>query len=141
VEEELPPKLQAALDELPAKIAARLTPKVELPQEPVVVSAPVAAEKPKLAKVVICGLTNAQGSIIEKEFSECFDVYTLEASESVHRLRNAAASAKYTILMANFISHRHQEVLCSANIRPITVHGGISTLRNKLTELYVEGIK
>ena len=94
---------------------------------------PVAPRKPR---VMIIGLTDAQASDIGKEFGNEFDLrfVTSEATRNPATWRASVGGCQYVIAMTKFISHSAMDVVK----KPILVNGGLTDLRNRLTELYVE---
>lgn len=115
-------RVQETLKTLPARILA------ETP------TAPPPADK---AKVLVVGLLPGLAHQIETEFTDVFDLRFMQAHEQVgSRLKSLAHGSKHTILMGDFISHKHTETVNSAGVRPIVLHGGMTKLRDKLTELY-----
>jgi hypothetical protein len=92
----------------------------------------------KRPRVLIIGLTDAQFSEIENEFGKEFDFRHVDSTSTRNPAtwKDKVANSQYIIMMTKFISHSAHDVL--GGKKPIMVNGGMSDLRNHLTELYVE---
>ena len=87
-------------------------------------------------KVLIVGLLPQQSTIIQREFG---DVYKLSfwKDESLHKLKSMADHADYVITSVSFVSHKVTDILKTCQVEMINCSGGLSTVKDKLTELYV----
>lgn len=119
------PAIESKIADRIEQIAANLSPKESK------------EAKQHLPKVLIAGLLPSQASMIEKEFKQCFDISFVDANSTTNLLKSRAANAQHTLVMADFISHRHTDAIKSVGASPVIIRGGMSTLRNSLTELYV----
>jgi hypothetical protein len=91
----------------------------------------------RLPSLLIMGLLPSQAGIISEEFKECFDIRFWK-DESMEMLKHTAAGADYVVAFTSKISHSAEEMMKSKNIKIIRSPGGMTTLRAKLMELYVQ---
>lgn len=105
------------------------------PITPVLSLAPPVAP---LRKIAIIGLLAAQKQVIEKEFSQAFDIRFYETDDAKGRaFGDAVSRCEAAFLMISFINHSIESAVKATGTRIIKVPGGMSSLRDKLTELYV----
>lgn len=98
-----------------------------------------AAQKPtqRLRVVLVVGLLPSQAGMISAEFSQCFNLKFWK-DESHTKLKAMAAGADVIVVMTGKVSHRATDAISAvAHYEPI--RGGLTTLREYLTSLYVEG--
>lgn len=98
----------------------------------------VPATKTKLKRVLVCGLLPAQAGLIQSEFHSCLDLRFLSVDDKIDKFKTHATHVDHVIVMTNFISHKHQEAIECVGVKPILVSGGMSSLKDKLTEIYAE---
>jgi hypothetical protein len=83
-------------------------------------------------------LLSAQKQVIEKEFSQAFDIRFYEVTDAKGRaFSDAVSRCEAAFLMVSFINHSVESSIKATGTRIIKVPGGMSSLRDKLTELYV----
>lgn len=97
------------------------------------------ADKTPKPRVLVVGLLNDQTSMIEKEFRDCLDLRFLRAGAPSQAIRSAAASCDHIACMTGFIDHPTDTLLRKAGATYHGVAGGMTRLRDALTELYVSG--
>ena len=97
------------------------------------------ADKAPKPRVLVVGLLNDQASMIEKEFRDCLDLRFLRAGAPSQAVRSAAASCDHIVCMTGFIDHPTDTLLRKAGATYHGVAGGMTRLRDTLTELYVSG--
>lgn len=109
------------------------TPAVEAP------AAPVAPVVKPLVRVAIVGLRTSQAMQIEKEFKQCFalNIYTSENAKGKH-FEDALGRADHVIAMMSSINDGFLATKKGAGAKLIHHNGGFSTLRERLTTLFVE---
>lgn len=101
--------------------------------------APSTSERPALTRVAIIGLLPNQQQLIEKEFRDAFDLRFYASDEAKGRaFENALANCTHVIAMTNFINHGIEAAIRASRSKLIRIAGGMSTLRDRLTALYVE---
>jgi len=109
--------------------------------EEIVVSKPVEfpkpKPKPKLPSILIGGLHPDQTHMILKEFEGVADLRFVGADESNSVWKSRAANAQHTVLMVDFLSHKHIESVKATGVTPIILRGGLTKLRDELMELSV----
>lgn len=93
-----------------------------------------APAKTHLKHVGVVGLNTPLHSVIEREFCDCFKLTILD-SDCMNRLSSLKGCHK-VFAMTNFISHKHIETLRAFGQEPYRVAGGVSTLKNALTDYY-----
>ena len=91
-----------------------------------------------LRKIAIIGLLAAQKQVIEREFSQAFDIRFYETDDAKGRaFSDAVSRCEAALLMISFINHSIESAVKATGTRIIKAPGGMSSLRDKLTELYV----
>jgi len=107
--------------------------------EEIVVSKPIEFPKPKpnLPSILIGGLKGDQVEMFTREFEGVADLRFVGADENTSVWKSRAAHAKHTVLMVDFLSHKHVEQLKAMGVCPIEIRGGMTKLRDKLMELSV----
>lgn len=95
-----------------------------------------AAERMKLANVVIVGLQPDQENMIKDEFKECFRLRFWKDGNP-KSLREISGNADHILTFVDKIGHKHEDAIIAAGRRPDRVTGGMSSLRKRLTEIYV----
>lgn len=93
------------------------------------------APKEKLKRIFIGGLLPEQAGMLKQEFKDVADLRFANVEEGSNLWKSNAATAEHTILMVNFISHKHQDWVESAGAVPILISGGLTKLRDKVMEL------
>lgn len=124
----LAPSVKAAdpATPVPALVATTPIAKPELP-------------KPKKRRIAIVGLLPSQQPLIEKEFKECFDLRYFSADDGRGKgFTTSVAHCDLVIGMANFIGHGAQNNAKAAGVKLEAIHGGISKLRDRLTNYFIE---
>ena len=94
--------------------------------------------KKRLPSVLVVGLRPQQAGLISGEFSEYFDLRFWADGEAVELLKHNAKGADHIVVYNNAISHATLRTLDSVNVNLIHAKGGLTLVRNKLTELYVQ---
>lgn len=113
---------------------------VEQPEATAVRGAPraprrqVTEKNPHRKHVGVIGLDAPLHTVIEREFADCFKL-TLYDRDCIARLEGLKHCHK-VFAMTNCISHKHVETLRALGQEPYRVAGGITTLKNALTDYY-----
>lgn len=97
-------------------------------------SAPLKPYKPK-ARVIVVGAKGDQARMLENEFKEELDLRIFDQNITDIRLRQASEHARKVVLWTNFVSHHHQNNVPREKLE--WVSGGMTKMREKLTEIYV----
>lgn len=98
---------------------------------------PVEVKPPPKPKVCIVGVLGAQQTMISKEFDQIFDLKMFETDEAKGpSLAAAVQGSERTLLMANFISHKTEDLVRAAGGKYEVVRGGMTTLRDRLITLF-----
>lgn len=134
-------EVEAQLDRMKEEIARVVKLKFEAEKESVRVSTVSEEDDRKKLKVLIVGLLPGQKSQIEQEFGKELDLRFAESSLMGKTLKKKILACDYCISMVNFISHTTENTILSTDIKYEKVAGGMSSLRDRLTALYVEGAK
>lgn len=92
---------------------------------------------PGKRKVIICSLLPVQQELMRKEFGDCFDLRMFYRDQE-KALTKAVNHGDLVILMGDFISHRVSQRIEGAGGKIELVMGGLTKLREKLTELYCD---
>ena len=92
--------------------------------------------QPKLS-VLIVGLLPQQAGMIQTEFGENLNLKFWKDG-SLGQLKKTAQASDFVLLFTSKISHDATNVVASVNNNVIRVAGGMTTLREKLTEIFCE---
>jgi len=92
---------------------------------------------PGKRKVIICSLLPVQQELMRNEFGDCFDLRMFYRDQE-KALTKAVNHGDLVILMGDFISHRVSQRIEGAGGKIELVMGGLTKLREKLTELYCD---
>lgn len=96
--------------------------------------------KPK-TKICIIGLLATQQQMIAKEFDECFELRMFHTDDAKGpSLTSAAENCDRVLLMTNFINHAVENNVKAAGGKYEHVRGGMTTLRDRLTTLFADGV-
>jgi hypothetical protein len=74
---------------------------------------------------------------ITSEFHDCFD-FRLYSADDLAKIGEGCANVDHVVLMTGHVSHKHTEILRAAGCKPLFVNGGLTALRETLTELYAQ---
>lgn len=99
---------------------------------------PVPAVVASLPKVLVCGLLAGQQTMIQKEFSDCFDLRFVNTDANPSEWKSRAAHSDRVFVMTSFISHSHTQAIESVGVKPTLVSNGMTSLRDALTKYYTE---
>jgi hypothetical protein len=91
------------------------------------------APKVQLPTVLIIGLLPHQAGTIQQEYHEVLDLEFLIADDSTHRIAESSKHADHTLVMVDFVNHKVTNALSRYKI----IKGGMTRLRDALTEIYV----
>lgn len=136
VERQLVPLLSELLKPVPQQAVAEVKEVVLPPREAVAIAAPV--EPVELRSLLVIGLLGHLNHQLEEEFSSCFDITCMSNEENIHTMMAKAKHMDHVIVAVNFIGHKHIRALNSVGIKPVLVNGGISTIRDTITKLFVD---
>jgi DNA-binding transcriptional regulator/RsmH inhibitor MraZ len=90
-------------------------------------------------KVCVVGLLPDQTQILEKEFSDDFQLKYFESDKAKGPSFNSwASSSSAVLLMTAFCNHGIESSIRASKGKLIRITGGMSTLRQKLTELRLD---
>lgn len=94
-------------------------------------------EKARLHRVLVCGCLDRQGQLLKKEHEGLLDIdwVTVECAADVWK--NKARSAFAVLVMADFVSHKHIEMIKETGAVPEIQKGGYTKLRDRLLELSI----
>lgn len=122
-------------DRLMAQLATHLP---ALAAPPPQIHAPIINEpRAQKRKVLIAGLLPQQAGMIQSEFGEVFDL-SFWKDESLHALKARAESAEVTITFTSKIGHAAENAIKSTSTEYHRCVGGMTSLRDMLTRMYVE---
>lgn len=100
------------------------------------------ATKRALKRVAIVGLRSTHQLLIEKEFRECFELSIYASEECKGKaFEDSIGRADHVIAMQAGMNDGFDATKRAAGNRLIRVTGGLSTLRDKLTDLFVNSAK
>lgn len=89
--------------------------------------------------ITIIGLFDSHKQHILRDFGKDIDLRLFNIDEAKSQsVISAMKAADKVVFMIKFINHKVEELAKIADVSPIRVTGGLSQLRDKLTELYVE---
>jgi hypothetical protein len=117
-------------------LVCRKTAHVEKPPILVKATTPTAPVETSKVKVLIVGLHDNKQQLIKQEYRSCFDLRMLNPDQ----LKQVAAHAKpgtKVFTMADFVSHCHSDAIAAKGVDQQVIRGGMSSLRDALTNFYV----
>lgn len=88
-------------------------------------------------KVMVIGGTGQQAAILQQEFGKLLDLRFKSSDTATPHVVASAVEMDHVLAWTDFISHHMTEALTAANVKYIAVRGGMSAVREKLTEIYV----
>lgn len=96
------------------------------------------APDPKRPRIMVIGGTDAQNAEVEKEFGDSLDIrfVTSEQTKNPSSWKDRTNGVTRIVVMTKWISHSAMDVIDKKKYVP--VNGGMTDLKNRLTELYVE---
>ena len=125
-------------DKLMAQLATQLP---ALAAPPPQIHAPIINEpRAHKPKVLIAGLLPQQAGMIQSEFGEVFDL-TFWKDESLQALKHRAEAAQVTITFTSKIGHAAESAIKATSTEYHRCVGGMTSLRDMLTRMYVENDK
>ena len=90
-------------------------------------------------KVAIVGLLGGQKQLIQKEFGPEFDLRFFETTKAKSKqFESGVSQCDVAIGMVNFINHGVEPVIRNAGVPYVQIKGGMSSLRDKLTEMFAQ---
>lgn len=99
---------------------------------------PVKAQpKVRKPKLLVVGLLPAQAGMVSSEFYDAFDLRFVETNANLQQLRDSARGVDRVLLFTGKVSHSNQEAIRSVGAPIEYVSGGMTSLRDKLTTLFV----
>jgi len=133
--EQIKQEIMMGLEDLVLEVAPKITRDGFLNKAP--------KEKVTKPKVLITGLLSHQAGIISSEFYEFFDLdfWNDRTGNSTEQLKSMAKRADVILYHKNHASHNHQEIIKSVGGNIKIINGGISSMKDALTDLYVNGVK
>jgi hypothetical protein len=97
--------------------------------------------RPSKPKVLIAGLLPAQAGMIVDEFGEVFDLRFYMTDENLKKLAKMLPGVDHFITFTSKIEHQTEKTAQSLGIPIIRCSGGMTMLRQKLEELYINEAK
>ena len=121
--------VSTAIANVEARIAAAFSAKAPMVQK---------APDTKRPRIMVIGGTDAQNAEVEKEFGDSLDIrfVTSEQTKNPSSWRDRVNGVARVVVMTKWISHSAMDVIDKKKYVP--VNGGMTDLKNRLTELYVE---
>ena len=126
---------------------AEITEAAEVVPEPEPLPATTSAA-PALAKVkakpsqsvLVVGLKGDQPDHIRAEFAEKLDLRFCSSDQSKDQLRAMTSAADVTVVVTDFVSHSHEDIIKARSNRFIKSAGGITRLKQELARLEVANL-
>jgi len=97
----------------------------------------IPSPKPQLKRILICGLQDGYGKMVQKEFEGVAEIRYLSPEASFDRLKSNSTQVEHVVVAADFVGHKHTEAIQSTGVKPILVRGGLTKIKDKLMELSV----
>ena len=121
--------VSTAIANVEARIAAAFSAKAPMVQK---------APDTKRPRIMVIGGTDAQNAEVEKEFGDSLDIrfVTSEQTRNPSSWKDRVNGVARVVVMTKWISHSAMDVIDKKKYVP--VNGGMTDLKNRLTELYVE---
>jgi hypothetical protein len=85
--------------------------------------------------ILVVGLKGAQKSEIIRDYSARFDLRFIGSDESKDQLRAMTEKAETTVVMTDFISHSHEDIVKARSPNYVRSPGGMTQLRETLASL------
>lgn len=104
--------------------------------EPEILPPEVLPKKKHQPSVLVCGLLPQQAGMMQREFGQVLDLRFWK-DESPSQLKAQAKHVDHVVLFGSKMGHWTSETVESMRDDAVVVYGGMSALRDKLTELYV----
>lgn len=101
-------------------------------QPRVVFQRPNTVRKPA---VLVVGLKGSQKTEIQRDYGGCLDLRFIGSDESKDQLRAMTEKAETTVIMSDFISHSHEDIVKARSKHYIKRSGGLTQLRDALAGL------
>ena len=99
---------------------------------------PKSAPPPVKPTVLIVGLLPQQAGFIQTEYGHLLDLRFWKEG-NMSKLRSMVQNAEFVFTFTSKIGHDAESMIRSQNKDPIRITGGMTTLREKLSELFVHG--
>jgi hypothetical protein len=129
--------LQAAVEQLRVRTGDE-----PLLDQPPPLPATVKALEPQARKprIGIASLLDQQAAMIEREFSQVLDLRIIKSGDGrgARQIGEALASCDVVVGLVNFMGHSMEAAIKAKGAKVVKVGGGMTALREKLTELYVQ---
>lgn len=120
---------------LPVPPAPAATAAITPPAAPAPPDAPAKVVK---HRVVVAGVRSTHAAIIKQEFGECFNLTTYTSEECKGRsYEDSLGRADHVIAVLAGMNDGFESTRRAAGSKLIRITGGLSTLRDRLTELYI----
>lgn len=130
----------ARMDALQGGLDSLLHPEPLAEPAPAAPATPLPPPPKKKVRVAVVSLLNSQRALIEREFGSLFDLRIMDSEDQRKggRLEAVVSSCEYLVALTNFITHSTEASARNAGAKLIRVSGGMTALRNALTDLYCE---
>jgi len=119
------------------KRSTRLVHRDKAPQEGIAAPATTPEAAARKPKVKIIGLHNNKQELIKREFRDVLELYLFTPDQRA-KMRDSIHSGDRVLFMADFCSHMHYDTAVAAGGNVTIVKGGMPSLRDELTKIYVE---
>lgn len=126
----------ALAEQFAASLATKLTAviKTQLAAAP----APAQSPCPSKPRITIVGLLPGQASLIDREFNDAVDLHFVTSEQSTsQKLKGLCRTSAAVLAMTGFISHTTEDVIKANGGNLIRVSGGMTSLRDAITEAFV----
>ena len=118
-----------------ASLAAKLAAAVESQLAPPQGGGKGTVRKPR---VTVVGLLPGQAALIEKEFGDAVELHFVTSDQTAsQKLKGLCRTSAAVLTMTGFISHAAEDLIKANGGNLIRVQGGMSSLRDAITEAYV----
>ena len=116
---------------LAAKLAAAVESQLATPQG----GGKGTVRKPR---VTVVGLLPGQAALIEKEFGDAVELHFVTSDQTAsQKLKGLCRTSAAVLTMTGFISHAAEDLIKANGGNLVRVSGGMSSLRDSITEAYV----
>ena len=129
--------LHAAVDNPPIVVDNPPPPVVVDSHQPRLTPTPVKVAPP-LRVVGIVGLLGGQREMIKQEFGDLFNLRFYESDDAKTKMfRDSVRGCEVVLAMKNFINHSVDRIVLQEGVKLELINGGVTSLRNRLTAMYV----
>lgn len=93
------------------------------------------AAKTRKLRICVVGSQSINASALQDAFKNELTLDCINADE-IRKIQKSTRNAYATILMVDHVSHKAKQAIEASGVKPVFVNGGLSSLKDKLEEIY-----